>query len=96
MRQIPETRFCTIAAIAERTGLGTTTIHRAIQSERSVSAEARSAIYTAIVELNEEAIGRYREELTTNRNLSNNTSRRIPGGGEMSGSHPISTIRQEH
>ncbi|WP_194291792.1 LacI family DNA-binding transcriptional regulator [Rhizobium sp. ICMP 5592] len=96
MRQIPETRFCTIAEIAKRTELGTTTIHRAIQNERSVSMETRNAIYAAIVELNEEAIHRYRQELSTSRNLSNNTSLRIPGSGEMSGSHPMSTSRQEY
>lgn len=96
MRQIPETRFCTIAEIAKRTELGTTTIHRAIQNERSVSVGTRNAIYAAVIELNEEAIRRYRRELSTGGNLSNNSSLRIAGRGEVNGSYPISTSRQEN
>ncbi|TIX90870.1 LacI family DNA-binding transcriptional regulator [Rhizobium sp. P44RR-XXIV] len=96
MRQIPTTRFCTIAEIAKRTELGTTTIHRAIQNERSVSAGTRNAVYCAIVELNEEAISRYRRELSIGGSPSNRISPRMSGRGEMNGLYPISTSRQEN
>jgi DNA-binding LacI/PurR family transcriptional regulator len=96
MRQIPETRFCTIAEIAKRTKLSATTIHRAIQNERSVSVDTLNAVYAAVIALNEAAIRRYRREQSTGRNLSNNSSLRIPGRREANGPYPISTGRQEN
>lgn len=44
---------------------------------------------TAIMELNEKAIRRYRRE------LSNISSLRIPGRREMNGSYPTATSKQE-
>ncbi|QEN85881.1 LacI family DNA-binding transcriptional regulator [Labrys sp. KNU-23] len=63
MRGIPKTRFCTIAQIANRTGLGTTTVFRALRNERYISVEVREAISLAVHDLNEKAIRRYREEV---------------------------------
>jgi hypothetical protein len=92
MNTLPRTRFCTIAEIAEKTHFGTTTIHRALHRESSVSKQACRLIRAAILELNEEAIRRYHDELV----LYPTQSRPDAGNRGDNPKIPTTSTRQEY
>ena len=51
-------RLCTIKEIAERSALGSGTVHRALKGGRLVSAETRALVLETVRLLNEERIAR--------------------------------------
>ncbi|MFA1625650.1 hypothetical protein ACDY96_23605 [Rhizobium mongolense] len=92
MTTLPRTRFCTIAEIAEKTHFGTTTIHRALHRESAVSEQARRLIRSAILELNEDAIRRYYDEL----GLHQSQPRHDAGNRADNPKIPTTSTRQEY
>lgn len=51
-------RLCTIREIADRSDLGTTTVHRALKNSREVRPETRRLVLDTVCRLNEEKIAR--------------------------------------